>query len=60
MEHGDRKPKILEPPVISGVPVNLLSSVAPPSQLPNFVTTTSIPVGVQVGMTVLLIIFLGL
>ncbi|KAJ0174023.1 hypothetical protein K1T71_010169 [Dendrolimus kikuchii] len=50
MDGGDRKPKIPEPPVISGVPVNLLSSVAPPSQLPNFVTTSSVPVTTHAEM----------
>ncbi|KAM3963211.1 protein PRRC1 [Aphomia sociella] len=40
MSGSDKKPKIPEAPTPALTPGNLLSSVAPPSQLPNFVTTT--------------------
>lgn len=36
----DKKPKIPEAPKPVAAAGNLLSSVAPPSQLPNFITST--------------------
>lgn len=44
MSNLDKKSKIPEAPAPAGVPGNLLSSVAPPSELPNFITTSPTPV----------------
>lgn len=38
----DKKPKIPQPPAPAAGTGNLLSSVAPPSQLPNFVTASPV------------------
>lgn len=38
MSSSDRRSKIPDAPAPVGVSGNLLSSVAPPSQLPNFIT----------------------
>lgn len=42
-----KKAKIPDPPAASATSVNLLSSVGPPSQLPNFVTASAHPVLAQ-------------
>lgn len=44
----DKKPKIPQPPAPVGSSGNLLSSVAPPSQLPNFVLPTPVVPAVEV------------
>lgn len=46
MSGQERKAKIPAPPTPAG-PGNLLSSVAPPSQLPNFITASGIEGPVQ-------------
>ncbi|XP_047996513.1 protein PRRC1-like [Leguminivora glycinivorella] len=45
---NNEKKRIPDAPVPAAAPGNLLSSVAPPSQLPNFVTTSPAPVPVAV------------
>ncbi|XP_053614697.1 protein PRRC1-like [Plodia interpunctella] len=40
MSGSDKKSKFPEAPTPAAIPGNLLSSVAPPTQLPNFVTTS--------------------
>lgn len=43
MSSSERKSKIPDAPAPVGVSGNLLSSVAPPSQLPNFITAVPAP-----------------
>lgn len=40
MSNPEKKTKIPQPPMPAASTGNLLSSVAPPSQLPNFVTAS--------------------
>lgn len=49
----DKKPKIPQPPAPVAATGNLLSSVAPPSQLPNFVTASPVVPAVEVFSTCL-------
>lgn len=42
MSNPEKKGKIPEAPVPAGSSGNLLSSVAPPIELPNFVTATNL------------------
>ncbi|XP_013196466.2 protein PRRC1-like [Amyelois transitella] len=49
MSGSDKKPKIPEAPAPVALPGNLLSSVAPPTQLPNFVTTSEAAPNVPTG-----------
>ncbi|XP_049876978.1 protein PRRC1-like isoform X2 [Pectinophora gossypiella] len=44
MSNPERKGKIPDAPVPAALPGNLLSSVAPPTELPNFITATTAPV----------------
>ncbi|KAJ8718003.1 hypothetical protein PYW07_005933 [Mythimna separata] len=44
----DKKPKIPKPPAPAAATGNLLSSVAPPSQLPNFVTASPVVPAVEI------------
>ncbi|XP_063626718.1 protein PRRC1-like [Cydia splendana] len=46
---NNEKKRIPDAPVPAAAPGNLLSSVAPPSQLPNFVTTSPAPMAVAVA-----------